>query len=379
MLRRELAFDGLQTSLKFAAYWLSGSQAMKAEFMRASVDCLNHITLYKVNGYAKRPPDAKHNYGYERYRNLVTFLPSALFFSSGMYNVVSQLDEIWTQAVQPVLTLTAPSLTVSSIQAIVLCSFGEVYLFHKNLGDIQSFPNRHFLPQLYLKAHLAWRVLTKRHPTDPIQLIVVSENVTSVLGMSVPLISSFLAYFTGWNMLDQLGCILNGSVQIYLAWSIFWDNSQVLIGKSLSKVETLVRDKQQIKTMLEDRDEVAAIEELKSEYVAMREVKIAATVKYDLKEIAGNVLTELEPDIREASVDPFIRAEIRKLVEKSTGFTLTYTTEIIQNIENDVRTEFPYIVEIDLEQSKDNIIKEYAGLISLTSDEEEGPLQGTKT
>jgi hypothetical protein len=147
----------------------------------------------------------------------------------------------------------------------------------------------------------------------------------------------------------------------------------VLIGKSLSKAEMLVRTRQQIKNMIEDRDEVDAIEELKSEYVAMRAVKIAATVKYDLKEIAENVVTELEPDIREASVDPIIQAEIRKLVEKATGFTLTYTTEIIHTIEEDIQKEFPYIVAIDLEQSKKNITKEYAGAISLSSDEEDQP------
>lgn len=115
MLLRELAFDGLQTSLKFAAYWLSGSQAMKAEFMRASVDCLNHITLYKVNAYAEKPPDSKHNYGYERYRNIAAFLPSLLFFSSGAYNVLSQLNEMLVHTVEPVLTFTTPSLTVRVI------------------------------------------------------------------------------------------------------------------------------------------------------------------------------------------------------------------------------------------------------------------------
>lgn len=130
--------------------------------------------------------------------------------------------------------------------------------------------------------------------------------------------------------------------------------------------------------ILEDRDEVTGIEQLKSEYVAMREVKIAATVKYDLKEIAENVLTELEPEIREASVDPYIRAEIRKLVEKSTGLTLAYATEIIQTIEADVRKEFPYIAEIDLEPSKDNIHKDFEGLIPLTSDEEDSDSPGTK-
>ena len=123
---------------------------------------------------------------------------------------------------------------------ITICSMGEFYLFYKNLGDIETYPGNNILVQFYRRVILAFKVLSKWHPVDPIQVVVVSENVTSVLGMSLPLITSFMAYFTGWNFLDMVGGIMNGSVQLYLAWSIFWDNTQVLIGKSLSKSDTLV-------------------------------------------------------------------------------------------------------------------------------------------
>ena len=112
MLFRELVADVVQNSLKFTAFWLSGSQAMKAELMRASVDCLNHVTLFWVNTYAKRPPDINHNYGYERYKNLVAFLPTTLFLASGAYNIVIPLHEIWTHVADPELTLTGVSLSV---------------------------------------------------------------------------------------------------------------------------------------------------------------------------------------------------------------------------------------------------------------------------
>jgi len=55
---------------------------------------------------------------------------------------------------------------------------------------------------------------------------------------------------------------------------------------------------------------------------------------------------------------------------KATKNVLLQTNEIIQTMEDSVREEFPYIQEIDLEQSQDNIIKPYKGLISLSSDEE---------
>jgi len=236
MLRRELIADVVQNSFKATAFWLSGSQAMKAELMRAAVDCVNHVTLYWVNTYSKRPPDAKHNYGYERMQNLVAFLPSTLFLCSGVYNVISPVHNMWAAASEPTLTLTIPALA-----AITLCSVGEFYLFYKNLGDIETYPGHNVFVQFFKRGVLAIKVLSRLHPADPIQVVVVSENVTAVLGMSLPLLTSFVTYFTGLTFLDEVGCILNGSVQLYLAWSICWDNTQVLMGKSLSKVETLVR------------------------------------------------------------------------------------------------------------------------------------------
>lgn len=235
MLRRELVADVVQNSFKATAYWLSGSQAMKAELMRAAVDCINHVTLYWVNTYSKRPPDAKHNYGYERLQNLVSFLPSTLFLCSGVYNVISPVHNMWAAASESSLTLTIPALA-----AITICSAGEFFLFYQNLGDIETYPGRNVFVQFYKRGVLAVKVLSKLHPADPIQVAVVSENVTAVLGMSLPLMTSFVTYFTGWTFLDEVGCIMNGSVQIFLAWSIFWENTQVLMGKSLSKADTMV-------------------------------------------------------------------------------------------------------------------------------------------
>jgi divalent metal cation (Fe/Co/Zn/Cd) transporter len=49
MIKRELIADVLQNSLKFAAYNLSNSQAVKAEIMRALLDCGNHVVMYFAN------------------------------------------------------------------------------------------------------------------------------------------------------------------------------------------------------------------------------------------------------------------------------------------------------------------------------------------
>ena len=111
--------------------------------------------------------------------------------------------------------------------------------------------------------------------------------------------------------------------------------------------------------MLEERDGVQFIDDIKSEYIAADKVKLAAKIKFDLQELTQSVLTEMEIDIQEFAKDPLERAELRKLFEKSIGYMLTYTTTIVQDLEDDLKEAFPYVSEIDLEQSLDNIHKDF--------------------
>jgi hypothetical protein len=104
---------------------------------------------------------------------------------------------------------------------------------------------------------------------------------------------------------------------------------------------------------------VQIIYDIKSEYIASDKVKLAAKIKFDLQELTQNVLTEMEMDIEQFAKDPLVRAELRKLFEKSIGYMLTYTTTIVQDLEDDLKKVYPYVSEIDLEQSLDNIHKDF--------------------
>ena len=42
---------------------------------------------------------------------------------------------------------------------------------------------------------------------------------------------------------------------------------------------------------------------------------------------------------------------------------LSYTTEIVKALEDEIRKEMPNITEMDLELSKSNILEEYRGYI----------------
>lgn len=125
-----------------------------------------------------------------------------------------------------------------------------------------------------------------------------------------------------------------------------------------------------MKNILEDREEVDYVEDLKSEYISSNTLKIAATIKYDSEEITQNILEVLQEDIKKLTNDAAKQEQIKRLIHKSTELVLTHTTEIIKEMEEDIREEFPYVTEIDLEQSEKNIRQDYMGLIPLSTDEQ---------
>ena len=63
LIRREMYADVFQNILKFGAYGLSHSQAVKAEIMRSLLDASTHVVLYFANRRSRLPPDDAFNYG----------------------------------------------------------------------------------------------------------------------------------------------------------------------------------------------------------------------------------------------------------------------------------------------------------------------------
>lgn len=63
MIRREMIADVIQNIIKFSAFNMSHSQAVKAELMRAALDAMNHVFMLVANRWSKLKPDESYNYG----------------------------------------------------------------------------------------------------------------------------------------------------------------------------------------------------------------------------------------------------------------------------------------------------------------------------
>ncbi|OMJ84137.1 hypothetical protein SteCoe_14829 [Stentor coeruleus] len=368
MIKRELAADGIQNALKAAAFYFSGSQAVKAELMRASIDFLNHIVMLSANSRSLQKPDENYNYGYKKLKNMAVLLPGVCFGLSGIYNVISPIITFYSGLGIPELHFNTTSLSI-----ILLSSIGEFYLYYKNLGDISNDNNLPFYRRWIDRSKLSYSIILKKKSIDPIQDAIVTENVLAITGVSMPILTSLACYATGLNWIDLVGEASNGIVQIYLGYLICRENIEILSGRSID-----LENKRKIVNILKDREEVSDIADFKTEYIGDQSLKISAAVKYNSKEVANNIIEVFENDIKKITQDPLKQQEIRELLVKSTDLLFTHTTEIIKNMEEDVQKQFPNATEIDLELAKSNIKTEYEGVVSLTSSSDSDGDEATK-
>ena len=117
MIQRELFADVIQNILKATAFYLSGSQAVKAELMRAVIDALNHVVMLGANKRSKSKPDENYNYGtfysgYQKFKNMAVLLPGVCFGISGVYNIIAPMITLTSGIDIPHLTLNQMSLGV---------------------------------------------------------------------------------------------------------------------------------------------------------------------------------------------------------------------------------------------------------------------------
>ena len=117
---------------------------------------------------------------------------------------------------------------------------GEFFLFYKNLGNIRDDTDLPVSKRVSHRLKLAYNILKDKITVDPLQEVVVSENVLAITGVCIPIITSSLCYTTGHIWFDTVGEIMNGIVQLYLGKLIMFDNAGILLGKSIPETEARV-------------------------------------------------------------------------------------------------------------------------------------------
>jgi len=264
---------------KFVAFAITGSSSMLAEAVHSVADSGNQVLLLVGGRRSRRPPTARHPFGYGRVRYVYAFVVSiVLFLVGGLFS----LYEGWHKWHFPE-PLERPVVAYVVLGVAILL---ESLSFRTALRESNAAREQHSLLQFVRRA---------RQPELPVILL---EDLGALVGLMFALAGIVTASLTGDARWDGLGAMGVGVLLVVIAVFLAVEMSSLLVGEgALPEQETAIRD------VLESSPDVERVIHLRTLHTGPDEllvgVKIAVAVDGSASEIARTI-DDVELRIRAA-------------------------------------------------------------------------------
>lgn len=264
---------------KFVAAWLTGSSAMMAEGIHSLVDTGNQGLMLVGLARAKRPPDARHPFGYGTEIYFWSFVVAILIFAVGAgVSLYEGVDKV----------LHPHAITDTYINYIVL---GLAFVFEAGAWWMAY---KGFEATRGRRGHLE----AIRQSKDPTIFTVLLEDTAAMLGIIVAAIGIGLADLTGLTWLDGAATIVIGFILAGIALLLAYETKGLLIGEAASPA--VIRG---IRKIVRETEGVAQINEFLTVHFGPQD--ILATISVDFEDgIASEAIeaavTAMETRIKES-------------------------------------------------------------------------------
>jgi len=226
----------LIAAMKFAASAFTGSSAMFSEGIHSLVDTGNGLLLLYGINRSQKPPDKTHQFGYGRELYFWSLIVAIIIFAVGggvsLYEGIIRLQE-------PV-EVVAPFWNY-----IVL---GASFLFDGT------------------SLLIGWKVFDKdrrkrsvietiRSSKDPSTFMVVLEDLTALLGLTIAFIGIVLGHWLELHFFDGLASVLIGLLLGAVAVLIGYKAKELIIGEAiepemLDDIRTIVKSESGVQEMI---------------------------------------------------------------------------------------------------------------------------------
>jgi cation diffusion facilitator family transporter len=214
-----------------AAFW-TGSGAMLAEAIHSLADSCNQLLLLFGMKQSKRPPDSDFPLGYGKSIYFWSFLVAVILFSlGGMFSVYEGVHK-----------LTHPEPLNRPMIAIGVLIFA-IIAESASLWGCMRVVNRDRQNQSIS--------LWFRESRSSELLVVFSEDVAALIGLTLALLAILATAITGNPVYDSIGTVMIGVLLIVIAFILAMEVKALLIGQG---VETRINE--QMKRFLLERPEV---------------------------------------------------------------------------------------------------------------------------
>ncbi len=213
---------------KFVAAMVSGSTATLAEAIHSVADSGNQALLLLGIHLASKPASSKHPFGRAGELYFWPFIVALVLFSLGGAFAVYEGVRHLVDGVEPIRIIEHDVLGVhvrfsSNVASYVV--LGTSFLFEA-LSFRVAFREMRATTR---GKPLLRALLDARDPTVP---LVLAEDTTALVGLSLALLAVFLRVATGLSFWDPLGSVLIGVLLASVAALLAWVTHGLLIGKS---------------------------------------------------------------------------------------------------------------------------------------------------
>ncbi|NNJ64111.1 MAG: cation transporter [Xanthomonadales bacterium] len=265
---------------KFVAAYFTGSSAMLSEGIHSLVDTGNGILLLHGIRRGKRPPDARHPFGYGNEIFFWSFVVAILIFALGggiaIYEGIQHL-------------LHPRELRNFQWNYVVLIM---AMIFE---GAALRIALREFRPQRRGRPLLKALIISK----DSTTVAVIVEDTAALVGLIIAFLAVLMGHVTGWHYWDGIGSVLIGVLLVSVSYFFAVECKALLVGEGL-----LQEDLERIDQILKAEPDVIRHRRPRSLYFGPNEV---------LVNIEANFADHLSADDIELTVDR-IESAIREAI-----------------------------------------------------------------
>lgn len=254
---------------KFAAAAFTQSSAMLSEAIHSLVDTSNQALLLIGLKRAKRPPDARHPFGYSMEIYFWSFIVAILLFSLGagvaIYEGVDKL-------LHP-HPIYAPYILYGVLGVSVVLEGISTY---KAISEFNKQRNGRGL------------IAALRSSKDPSLFAIVLEDVAALIGLSIALIGVMFAHLGGYEQADGIASIFIGLVLAAVAVFVATETKSLIVGESVAAdVDQGMRAI--IGAEIGAKKPIRALNEFRTMHLGPSDVLVAASVDFHDGETAATV------------------------------------------------------------------------------------------
>jgi cation diffusion facilitator family transporter len=212
--------------MKFIVAAFSRSASLFSEAIHSTADTFNQIVLLIGKRTAKGKPNAKHPFGYARATFFASFCVAALlFFVGGAYSFMEAIEKIGhTLNGTGAHSLDMPALYVAAgilAISIVLEGFSLRTAFKEVKEEQEKEGSQGGLIKFY------------RETRNSSLIVIVTEDLTAILGLGLALVGVLLTILTGNPLWDAIGGAAIGVLLIVAAFILGKEIASLIIGESL--------------------------------------------------------------------------------------------------------------------------------------------------